>query len=378
DPKPAGRPLLDRWVLSRLAAVEADCDALLARYDATGAARLLMDFVDNDVSKWYVRLARRRFYDVTTDDNRAAFATLHEVLSSTCRLLAPLAPFVSDWMYRALNGGACVHLADYRRGAGPATGGRDLALESAMAEVRELVRLGRAAREEAGVNVRQPLARMVCVTHGLDAAAHAVLADLTPLLAAEMNVKVVEYATSANALVTLEARPNFRALGKVFAKATPQAAAAVAALGAEALQAFERGDPVDINVGGREHRLAADDLTIVRKASGTLVVQQDGARFAAVDPTVSPELRNEGIAREVVSRTQRLRKESGLDVSDRIILRVAGSPAVTGAVRSHREWIAGEVLARDIVFLDAMAGHAGSVELELDGETATIALTKDV
>lgn len=247
-----------------------------------------------------------------------------------------------------------------------------------MAEVRELARLGRAAREEARVNVRQPLSRMVCVTHRLDAEARELLLELTPLLAAEMNVKSIEYATSANALVTLEARPNFRALGKVFGKATPQAAAAVAGLGPDALQAFERGDPVDINVGGREHRLTADDLTIVRKASGPLVVHQDGARFAAVDPTITPELRSEGIAREVVSRTQRLRKESGLDVSDRIILRVAGSPAVTAAVRSHREWIAGEVLARDIVFPDTMADQAGSVELELDGETATIALTKDV
>ncbi len=271
-----------------------------------------------------------------------------------------------------------MHTQGYNlRGADRTGAGRDVALDAAMAEVRELSRLGRAAREEAKVNVRQPLARMVCVTHGLDGAARALLAELTPLLAAEMNVKSVEYANDATALVTLVARPNFRSLGRVFGKATPDAAAAVSALGAAALQAFERGEPVDIEAGGRAHRMTADDLVVVRKASGALTVQQEGARFAAIDATVTPELRYEGIAREVVSRTQRLRKETGLKVSDRIILRIAGSPVVAGAVRAHREWIAGEVLARDIVFPDTISGHKGSVELELDGETARIALTED-
>ncbi|HVZ49916.1 MAG TPA: isoleucine--tRNA ligase [Gemmatimonadaceae bacterium] len=377
DPQAADRPALDRWVLSRLAAVEAECDAMLMRFDATSAARLIMQFVDEDVSKWYVRLARKRFYDVASDDNRAAFATLHEVLSTTCRLLAPLAPFMSDWMFGALNRGACVHEVPYVRGDGAARGDIDAPLEAAMAEIRELSRLGRAAREEAKVNVRQPLARMVCVAGALDDAARACLTGLVPLLQAEMNVKSVEFATTAGALVTLEARPNFRSLGKVFGKDTPKAAAAVTALGSDALEAFERGDAVLVNVDGREHRLTADDLTIVRRASGALVVQQDGRRFAAIDPTVTPSLRSEGIARELVSRTQRLRKETGLDVSDRIILRVAGPAPVAGAVTEHRQWIAGEVLARDIVLGDAMPDGAQAVEVALDGFTAHLALTKD-
>jgi isoleucyl-tRNA synthetase len=377
DPKTANRPLLDRWVLARLASVEAECDAMLRRFDATGAARLLMEFVDNDVSKWYVRLARRRFYDVASDDNRAAFATLHEVLTVTCRLLAPFAPFISDWMHRALNGGASVHLQGYVRADAQSHGADGGSLERAMEEIRVLSRLGRAAREEAKVNVRQPLARMVCVTHGLDASATRLLGELTPLLAAEMNVKSVEFVTSATSLVSLEAKPNFRALGKVFGKETPKAAAAVQALHADAVQKFEAGEPVLINVDGREHQLTPDDVTIVRKASGALVVQHEGVRFAAIDPTVTPALRAEGIAREVVSRTQRLRKETGLDVSDRIILRVSGDPVVLDSVAAHRDWIAGEVLARDVEMISAWPAGMDPVELELDGASARLALTKD-
>ncbi len=157
------------------------------------------DFVDDDLANWYVRLSRARFYEVDTDDNRAAFATLHEVLVTTCRLLAPLTPFLSDWMHRELTGGS-VHLAPYVR-SDPAP--RDQDLERAMAAVRMLAKLGRAAREEAGVKVRQPLSRMVCVAPDVPDAA---LAPLVELLANELNVKRVDFARTGDALVTLEAK----------------------------------------------------------------------------------------------------------------------------------------------------------------------------
>ena len=398
DPPPADRPLLDRWVLSRLRVVEAEADGLLQRYDATSAVRLVMQFIDEDVSKWYVRLAKRRMYDVDSDDNRAAFATLHEVLVVSCRLLAPFAPFVTDWTHRALTGES-VHFSPYVRGrvdggarragvvaagaagAAGAPGGvvaaAEPALEEAMGAIRALASAGRAARETAKVNVRQPLAKLVCVTDPLSPAASAHVEALVPILAAELNVKVVEFATSADTLVTLEAKPNFRSLGRVFGKETPRAAAAVAALRADTLRAYERGEPVLVHVDGREHTLGTDDLTIVRKASGTLVVHQEGTLFAAIDPTVTPELRSEGIAREVVSRTQRLRKETGLEVSDRIILIIAGPAPVTDAATEYRQWIAGEVLARDVRITAEAPVGARTVELELDGVTALLALTKE-
>ena len=237
DPAPSSRPAIDRWVLARLAAVEAEADRRLEAFDPTGAVREVTEFVTNDVSNWYVRVNRGRFYAVSSDDNRAAFATLHEVLLVTCRLLAPFCPFVTDFIHRELTGGDSVHLAPYARPAEASVA--DDALLIAMAEIRELSRLGRAAREEAGIKVRQPVAELVCVTGALPAGmpdalaprVRAYLDTLTPLLASELNAKRVTFAASSDALVSLTAKPNFRTLGKKFGKHTNEAAAAVRALG---------------------------------------------------------------------------------------------------------------------------------------------------
>ena len=374
DPAPAQRPLLDQWVLSRLASVEAEANRALDAYDATGAARAVMEFVDDDVSKWYARRSRDRFYEMDGAENRSAFATMHEVLAVSCRLLAPLAPFVTDWIHRELTGQS-VHLASYVR---PAPFATQPALDLAMSEIRALATLGRAARDDAAVKVRQPLARMVCVTPNHGDAVTAFIQALAPLLEAELNIKKIEFATSADTLVTLEAKPNFRALGKQWGKETPLAAAAVAALPVDTLRSFERGGVVRISVNGTEHALSADDLTLVRRSSGDLTVQEDGSRFAAVDPTVTPALRSEGIARELVSRIQRLRKETGLAVSDRIRLEIAGDEFTCAAAEEDRQWIAGEVLAREVAIAATLAPGSKATAVDLDGMMAHIALTKDV
>jgi isoleucyl-tRNA synthetase len=378
DPPVAQRPEIDRWILSRLAGVEREADAMLERYDATPAARAVMDFFVVDVSNWYVRLNRHRFYEVDAADNRAAFATLHEVLAVSCRLLAPFAPFLTDWVHTELTGDS-VHLASYTR-VEPQD--RDAALEKAMDHVRTLVTLGRAAREDAGVNVRQPLQRMVCVVPGEGAldpdAGERGMERLVPLLADELNVKEVSFLSSADALVTLEAKPNFRALGKKFGKQTPLAASAVAALGSEALLAFEKGEPLAISVGNDARQLDADDVVIVRRASGNLVVKEGGGYFVAIDPTVTPELRAEGLAREIVSRVQRLRKESGLAVSDRITLWVVGSTEIETAVQLHKAWIADEVLAREVVVGGNIESHHATQSVDIDGQSVSIALERGV
>ncbi|HEX6250543.1 MAG TPA: class I tRNA ligase family protein, partial [Gemmatimonadaceae bacterium] len=369
DPPPAGRPLIDRWILSRLRSVELEVNGRLEGYDATLAARAVTAFVVDDVANWYIRLNRHRFYEVTEADNRAAFATLHEVLAVTCRLLAPFAPFVSDWIHRELTGGS-VHLASFvRASAAPA----DPLLESGMDAARKLATLARAAREEAGVRVRQPLSRMVCVVpEGMRDAVQ----PLTELLASELNVKHVELATSSDALVRLEAKANFRTLGKRFGKSTPQAAAAVAGLDSDALRALERGEPVFITVEGEAHALSLEEVTIIRRAAGELVVAEEGEYFAAVDPAVSGELREEGLARELVSRVQRLRKESGFAVSDRIALGVWGDPEVESAARAFGAWISEEVLARELVVGERRETDNPVYEVVLDGRTVAIAVRR--
>jgi isoleucyl-tRNA synthetase len=371
DPALADRPAIDRWMISRLATLERTVDAALTDYDATTASRAIIAFVDDDLANWYVRLNRSRFYDVEQADNRAAFATLHEVLVSVCRLLAPIAPFVSDWIHRELTG-TSVHLATFVADRAVAT---DASLDAAMHAIRELARLGRAAREEVGIKVRQPLSRMVCVAPNVSESA---MTGLIPLLAAELNVKTVEFASSGDALMTLEAKPNFRALGKKFGKKTPLAAQAVGVFTSDELRAFMHGEPLVVSVEGDSHELGPDDLTIVRRASGSLAVQEDAGFFAALDPEVTPELRREGHAREIVSRVQRMRKESGFAVSDRIALTVCGGPEVDSVVRAHGPWIAEEVLAAELVTGGALEeGREHDMHaIDLDGITAYVAITR--
>ena len=371
DPAPSARPAIDRWMLARLDQVETAVDTALEQLDATMAARQIMDFVVNDVSKWYVRLSRARFYDVDGDDNRAAFATLHEVLTVSCRLLAPFTPFLSDWMHRELTGES-VHLAPYVRDSRVSFADADRLL-GAMRDIRELASLGRAAREERSLKVRQPLARMVCVAPGADLP---MLAELVPLLAAELNIKDVEFMTTSDRLVLLVAKPEFRALGKKWGKLTPKAAAAISALSGEELVALERGEPVEITVGDETRRVDPEDLTILRTAAGELAVQERGGYVAAVDPVVTPALRQEWIARELVSRVQRMRKEQGLAVSDRIVLAVAGNDEVESAVQAYRDRIASDVLAAGLRVGGTADDDNGVPPVDLDGLPVRIAITK--
>jgi isoleucyl-tRNA synthetase len=382
DPAPANRPVMDRWILSRLATVERSADALMMAYDPFAASRVVMDFVDDDLANWYVRQSRARFWaadNVFTDDNNAAFATLHEVLVVVCRLLAPFAPFVTDRLHRELTG-TSVHLAPYvRPGADTVipTLGQTPALEMQMHSIRLLATLGRAARERVKISVRQPLSRMVCVSPHVGEVG---LRDLLPVLAAELNIKRIELASSGDALVTLEAKPNFRSLGKKFGKKTPMAAEAIAAFTSEHLRLWERGEKeLTVYVDG-EHGLDADDLAIVRRATGDLIVEESGGFFAAIDPVLTPDLVAEGLAREVISRVQRMRKEAGLAVSDRIRLWIGGDQPLLDAVRAHRGWIAEEVLATATFIGES--GEASEHKLarqsvDLDGIHADLALTRD-
>jgi isoleucyl-tRNA synthetase len=379
DPAPGDRPLLDRWILSRLATIEREADEQLGRFEATNAAKTVMTFFDEDVSKWFVRQSRHRFYDVEEADNRAAFATLHEILAVTCRLLAPFAPFVTDWVHRELTE-TSVHLAPYTR---PHEGAVDVDLERAMSHIRTLATLGRAAREEAGVKVRQPLGRLVCVVplpgvgrQSGASRAQAMLEELSPLLAAELNIKNIEFISSADDLVTLEARPNFRSLGKKFGKKTPLASEAVQALSGEALREFEAGKPLYVSVENESRELSAEDLTIVRRASGELVVKEESGYFAALDPVVSRELRLEGFARELVSRIQKLRKELGFAVSDRITLFVGAGAEIQEAVKAFQRWIADEVLAVRVSIEDKIDDTYATHTFDLDGQSVKVALER--
>jgi isoleucyl-tRNA synthetase len=372
DPPAERRGLMDRWVLSRLASVTASVSESLDGYDLTRAGRAIGDFIVDDLSNWYIRRSRDRFWgSADADDTRAAFRTLHEVLDTLARLLAPLTPFQPDWLHRALTGGSSVHLAPF-----PAAndGARAERLEEGMRVVRILARLGRAARERVRIRVRQPLGLMQAVVPD-----PAVLtAELLDVLRDELNVKRVQFLQGAGDLVTLRPQPNFRQLGRRFGGRTQEAAQRIRELGTAELRAYVRGDEVTIMVAGEAVALEPGDADVHEDAAGELVVESDEGCTIALDPAIDEALRLEGMARELVNRIQRLRKELGFSVSDRITLAIFGDDSVATAAGTYRDYIATETLAVDVtIAVTPPAAWTDAVQdVDLDGTAVRIGLRR--
>ncbi|HYY20327.1 MAG TPA: isoleucine--tRNA ligase [Thermoleophilaceae bacterium] len=341
---------LDRWVLSRLHATTATAIERLDDYDTTGAGRAIADYVEQ-LSNWYVRRARRRFWD----GDPAAFATLRECLVTVAKLLAPLTPFVSDAIYDNLDGSeSSVHLCDY-----PEPGQRDRQLEWQMDVARDAVELGRAARAQAGVKVRQPLGEAIVVARDAERAA---IERFEPLVLEELNVKRLRYVSEADELGHFELRPNYRALGPRFGKQMPQVTAAIDALDPEnAARTLRQGGTVAINIEGTDHPLSAQDLQLVLRPLEGYQVERSGAHAVALDLTLDDALRGEGLAREVVHAVQAARKSAGLRVEDRISLSLTGDPELLEAARAHERYVAGETLATSLRY-DGSDGARAEIE----------------
>ena len=355
--------LMDRWILSRLASLVTEVRNGFDNYDVTRACRLIGEFIIDDVSNWYVRRSRDRFWgSIEGEETRSAFETLAEVLTTVARLLAPVTPFQADWLHRAITGES-VHLAPF-----PEPGRRDDTLERGMEAIRVLARLGRAARERVKVRVRQPLRTLHAFTPVKDLAE-----ELVAVLRDELNVKEVRFLQRSEELVAFRAQPNFRVLGKRFGGKTQEAAARVKELPTAELSAFRAGSPLRITVGGETFELSADEIEIQEEPLGDLLVESDAGYTVALDPQIDEELRLEGIAREVVSRIQRLRRDSGLEVSDRIRLEIAAQGDVATALNHYRDYVAHETLAEKLEMGESVA--AGGNEVELDGARLRIALS---
>jgi len=371
-PPEASRPLVDRWILGRLDRVVAEVRSAWSGYDVTTGARAIISFCDNDLSNWYVRLNRPRFWAPDSDPDAAAAATLFEVLVTVSRLLAPAAPFTADVIHRRLTG-TSVHLAPFPE---PAARGRaDPAIDGAMEAVRTLASLARAAREAAGIRVRQPLGQMRVTVPA--SVARPALDALLPLLAEEVNVKDVTVVASDEQLVRLKARPNFASLGKVHGRQTPAAAEAARGLRRDQLRALEAGETVTARTaGGEQFTYRPEDVGIEREVVTDWLVQSAGPYVAALDPALSDELRHEGVAREVVNRVQRLRKAAGYDYTTRIALSISGADEVLAAARAHRTFIAGETLARRFETGRNLPKPDLSERVEIDGREVVISLKR--
>ncbi|MER7004388.1 isoleucine--tRNA ligase [Dactylosporangium sp. NPDC000555] len=336
------RPVLDRWLLCDLNILIGEVDAAMAGFDTQRAGRLLAAFVD-DLSNWYVRRARRRFWR----GDPAALATLHEAITAVTLLMAPLTPFVTERVWQDLvvpttpAAPPSVHLAEYPV-ADPAL--IDRTLSERMALVRRLVEMGRAARADAAVKTRQPLARVLVSAHALDGPG-GLDAELLELLADELNVQSVE--PLHGSLVNTSAKANFRSLGRRFGKRVQEIAAAVAAADAGALAAALRETGrATLEVGAETVTLEPDDVFLTETPREGWAVSGDSGLTVALDLHITPRLRRAGIAREVIRQVQEARKSTGLEVADRIELRYRAADAETAqAVAEHSGAIAQEVLA---------------------------------
>ena len=371
----------DRWILSRLNSVMKLADANYADYEPTIAARGIQDFVVEDLSNWYVRLNRRRFWkgEMGADKN-AAFRTLHRCLEVIAMLSAPIAPFFSDRLYRDLHAGTPsgvegVHLSDWPKHDEDAI---DLELEQRTALAQKLTSLVLSIRKKEGHRVRQPLQKMmVPVT---DATMRTRLAAIRDLVLSEVNVKELVILDASESKLTKRIKPIFPKLGARLGKLMKSVAAAVTGFSQAQIAELEANGSVKLNVEGQEVELLRDDVEITAENVPGLSVASVGAMTVALDITLTEGLLQEGIARELVSRIQTLRKESGFEVTDRVQLHIhpGNNERVANAVRNHAAFILAETLAvtaEDQVLVSALPGTGEGVhEVELD-ETTRCALS---
>jgi isoleucyl-tRNA synthetase len=372
---------LDRWALSRTAGTAELVAERLDAYDATTAGRAIAELVE-DISNWYVRRSRRRFWD----GDPAAFATLRACLVTVAKLLAPFCPFIADEIYDNLDGTMrSVHLCDFPAVGDRAVGARlarDEELERAMALARETVRLGLGARGKAKIKVRQPLGEAVVVAAGREREA---IERLSDVVREELNVKRVRFVAAAEELGSYEVKANYRKLGPIFGKSMPLAAEAIAALDPARVAGALRedggsGETIGITVDGREHTLSAEEVILTMRAPEGYSVEREGAHAVALDLAIDEPLREEGHAREIVHAVQSARKSAGLEVEDRIELALGGDPALVRAAEAYGEHISGETLAVELNLGDGAIVPAAewgySDQVQIEGLGLSISLRK--
>jgi len=365
--------ILDRWLLSRLTRVVRMVAERLDDYDPQGASRVLEAFVD-DLSNWYVRRSRRRFWKSEADDDkRAAYYTLYQTLRTLTLLLAPFVPFLAERFYQDLvrvveaRAPLSVHLCDFPE---PESALLDDRLEAEMAAVRRLVALGRAARGQAKLKVRQPLPAVLLVTRAGELRQRG---ELLEILADELNVKAIQFVDDPGRYVTFEVKPRFEVLGPKYGALVQAVAAHLRTVDPGlALQALERDGHLRLSIDGRAIVLSRDDLEIRMHSSRGYAAEGADGEFAILETVLTPELLLEGLARELVHQVQTLRKDENLAVDDRIILHYEGP--LQDLLASHREYVMRETLAVEL--REGLPAGAPAHALRLDGVTVRLSLAR--
>lgn len=333
------RPELDRWILSKYNSLIAEVTKELEVYDLTKAVRKIQDFLNEDLSNWYIRRARRRFWATElTEDKKAVYNTTYEVLVGIAKMVAPFAPFISDEIYQNLTGEISVHLADY-----PVVNEELISkdVEERMDLVRDLVGLGRAARAQAKIKVRQPLQKIL-----VDGKYEDLISDLVPLIEEELNIKEVVFEKNLKDFMNFSLKPDFKTAGPILGSKIKSLGKALGQLEAsEVVPKLEAGENIELELDGDITTITKDYVMITIAAKEGFTVEMANNLFVILDTTLTEELINEGLAREFISKVQQMRKSSGFEVADNINIYFDSNEEVAKALEIHKDYIMQETLA---------------------------------
>lgn len=369
----AERPEIDRWIISLLNTLVADVTRYLENYDPTPAARAIQEFVGENLSNWYVRLNRKRFWGGgLSDDKLAAYQTLYTCLETVAQLSAPFAPFISDRIFTDLNAVSgrhsevSVHLSSFPV-ADASLVDRDL--EEKMALAQKVSSMVLALRRKVNIKVRQPLSKILIPV--LDPVVKEHIEAVRSLILSEVNIKDLEFIEDTTGVITKRIKPNFKTLGPRYGKQMKQISALVAAFSQADIAQLERTDSWTTEIDGVKIEATAADFDITSEDMPGWLVTTEGKLTVAMDITLTDELRKEGLARELVNRIQNIRKDSGFEVTDKIRVTFEKNDALRAAVSAYRDYIATQVLAVEILETESLT-DAATQELDLDDMTVKV------
>ena len=371
----AERPEIDRWILSCLNSLIANVDSSLADYEPTRAARAINDFVLYDLSNWYVRLNRKRFWGGgLTQDKLSAYQTLYACLLTLARLIAPVAPFYTDRLYRDLTAGvpgaaSSVHLDRFPEADAPMV---NTELEERMAMAQRLVSMVLSLRRKVNIKVRQPLGAMMVPV--ADDATRRLIDSMSELILTETNVKELKIVRDEDGVLVKRVKPDFKSLGKKLGKRMKAAAAAIAALTQPQIALLEREGFISLELEGEPTRIDLADVEVISEDIPGWLVANDGPLTVALDVTVTEPLRREGLARDIVNRVQNIRKDRGYDITDRITLRFRPDAETDSVVAEYSDYIANQVLASAILTETYPDDDPGAETLDVDGRQINLCI----
>ena len=369
------RPEIDRWILSLLNSLIKDVDACYTDYEPTKAGRLITDFVNDNLSNWYVRLNRKRFWgNAMSVDKLSAYQTLYVCLETVAKLMAPIAPFYADRLYMDLinvtgrDKVVSVHLADF-----PVSNESliDTELEARMRMAQDVTSMVLALRRKVNIKVRQPLQCIMIPVVDEEQKRH--IEAVEDLILSEVNVKELKFVESGSGVLVKRVKCDFKKLGPKFGKQMKAVAAAVAGMTQEAIGELERNGRYTLEIEGGAAVIEASDVEIFSEDIPGWLVTNEGRLTVALEVTVTEELRREGVARELVNRIQNIRKNSGFEITDKIAVTLLKNPNTDDAVNEYNTYICNQVLANSLVLADEVPD---GTELSFDDYSLMVKVTK--